>query len=253
MNENDGGPYTLGLDIGGTGLKGSVLDKNGHMVVDRVRVPTPKACRPDRMVEVLTKLVKPLPAFDRISIGFPGVVRNGKVVTAPHFGNDIWRGFPLQRKLGERLGKPARLSNDAEIQGLGIIAGEGLEVVLTLGTGVGSAIFAGGRMTPHLELAQHPIHKSETYNEYLGNAARKKIGTKKWSRRVIRMIEIVQTLLNYDALHIGGGNAANIDKGKLPDNVKIASNDMGIVGGLRLWDDVVWRSARDIGHGDEDG
>ena len=117
MNENDGGPYTLGLDIGGTGLKGSVLDKNGHMVVDRVRVPTPKACRPDRMVEVLTKLVKPLPAFDRISIGFPGVVRNGKVVTAPHFGNDIWRGFPLQRKLGERLGKPARLSNDAEILG----------------------------------------------------------------------------------------------------------------------------------------
>jgi polyphosphate glucokinase len=252
MSENDGGPYTLGLDIGGTGLKGSVLDKNGHMIVDRVRVPTPKNCKPEQMVEVLTKLVKPLPAFDRVSIGFPGVVRDGKVVTAPHFGNDIWRGFPLQRQLSERLGKPARLSNDAEIQGLGIIAGHGLEVVLTLGTGVGSAVFTSGRMSPHLELAQHPIHKSETYNEYLGNAARKKIGTKKWNRRVIKMIEIVQTLLNYDALHIGGGNAAHIDKGKLPDNVKIASNDMGIVGGLRLWDDVVWKSARDIGHGDED-
>ncbi|MBS0223149.1 MAG: ROK family protein [Proteobacteria bacterium] len=249
MNANDGGPYTLGLDIGGTGLKASVLDKNGHMIVDRVRVPTPKGCTPDQMVEALAGLVKPLPAFDRISIGFPGVVRNGSVVTAPHFGTEIWRGFPLQQKISERLGKPARLSNDAEIQGLGIITGYGLEVVLTLGTGVGSAVFAGGRMTPHLELAHHPIHKSETYNEYLGALARKKIGNKKWNRRVLRMIGIVETLLNYDMLYIGGGNAANIDKEKLPANVKIESNDMGIIGGLRLWDDTVWKSARDIGRG----
>lgn len=249
MNANDGGPYTLGLDIGGTGLKASVLDKNGHMIVDRARVPTPKGCTPDQMVEALAGLVKPLPAFDRISIGFPGVVRNGSVVTAPHFGTEIWRGFPLQQKLGERLGKPARLSNDAEIQGLGIITGYGLEVVLTLGTGVGSAVFAGGRMTPHLELAHHPIHKSETYNDYLGALARKKIGNRKWNRRVLRMLEIVETLLNYDILYIGGGNAANVDKEKLPANVKIESNDMGIIGGLRLWDDTVWKSARDIGHG----
>ena len=249
MNANDGGPYTLGLDIGGTGLKASVLDKSGHMIVDRARVPTPKGCTPDQMVEALAGLVKPLPAFDRISIGFPGVVRNGSVVTAPHFGTEIWRGFPLQQKLGERLGKPARLSNDAEIQGLGIITGYGLEVVLTLGTGVGSAVFAGGRMTPHLELAHHPIHKSETYNDYLGALARKKIGNRKWNRRVLRMLEIVETLLNYDILYIGGGNAANVDKGKLPANVKIESNDMGIIGGLRLWDDTVWKSARDIGHG----
>ncbi|HEY6983237.1 ROK family protein [Reyranella sp.] len=251
MNANDGGPYTLGLDIGGTGLKGSVLDKSGHMIVDRVRVPTPKGCTPDQMVEALAKLVKPLPAFDRVSIGFPGVVRDGRVVTAPHFGTDPWRGFPLQQKLGDRLGRPARLCNDAEIQGLGIILGHGLEVVLTLGTGVGSAIFAGGRMTPHLELAHHPIHKSETYNAYLGAAARKKAGTKKWNRRVLRMIDIVETLLNYDTLYIGGGNAANVDKSKLPDNVKIESNDRGITGGLRLWDDTVWQSARDIGHGGE--
>lgn len=249
MNANDGGPYTLGLDIGGTGLKASVLDRNGHMIVDRVRVATPKGCTPRQMVEALAALVKPLPSYDRISVGFPGVVRNGRVVTAPHFGTKAWRGFPLQQKLGDRLGKPARLSNDAEVQGLGIIVGRGLEVVLTLGTGVGSAVFAGGRMTPHLELAQHPIHKSKTYNEYLGAAARKKIGTKKWNRRVRRMIGIVDTLLNYDTLYIGGGNAANIDAGKLPDRVKIESNDMGITGGLRLWDDTVWQSARDIGHG----
>jgi polyphosphate glucokinase len=249
MKANDGGPYTLGLDIGGTGLKASVLDRNGHMIVDRVRVATPQSRTPEQVVEAIAALVKPLPAFDRISVGFPGVVRNGCVVTAPHFGTETWRGFPLQQKLGEGLGKPARLSNDAEVQGLGIIRGHGLEVVLTLGTGVGSAVFAGGRMAPHLELAHHPIHKSETYDEYLGGAARKQIGTKKWNRRVFRAIGIVHTLLNYDTLYLGGGNAANVEVTKLPENVKIASNDMGIIGGIRLWDDAIWQSARDIGHG----
>lgn len=249
MNANDGGPFTLGLDIGGTGLKASVLDRNGNMVVDRVRVATPRNRAPAQVLDALVMLAKPLPAFDRISVGFPGVVHDGRVITAPHFGTETWRGFPLQQKLGERLGKPARATNDAEVQALGIIAGQGLEVVLTLGTGVGSAVFASGRMTPHLELAQHPIHKSETYDEYLGGAVRKKIGTKKWNRRVMNAIEIVHTLLNYDTLYLGGGNAANVDKKKLPQNVKIESNDKGIIGGIRLWDDAVWQSARDMGHG----
>jgi polyphosphate glucokinase len=176
------------------------------------------------------------------------VVRGGIIVTAPHFGTKEWKGFPFQRKMGERLGKPARLMNDAEVQGLGIIAGHGLEVVLTLGTGVGSAIFAEGRMTPHLELAQHPIHKSKTYNEYVGNEARKDLGKKKWSKRVFRVIDLVDTLLNYDTLYLGGGNAANL-VGKLPHNVRVESNDMGITGGIRLWDETVWQFARQAGSG----
>lgn len=249
MTTNDGGPFTLAIDVGGTGLKASVLDRGGHMVVDRVRVATPRRPRPATLVDLLVKLARPLPAYDRISIGFPGVVRNGQVLTAPHFErDDDWRGFPLQQAMAERLGKPARLSNDAEVQGLGIIAGQGLEVVLTLGTGVGSAVFAGGRMTPHLELAHHPIRKNDTYDEYLGVDAFKKIGMAKWNKRVNRMIGIVHTLLNYDTLYLGGGNAANIT-GKLPPNVKIASNDKGIEGGIRLWDDAIWETARDIGHG----
>jgi polyphosphate glucokinase len=242
------GPCTLAIDIGGTGLKASVLDANGKMIVPHLRVPTPPDCKPGQMVDVLEKLVKPLPSCDRISIGFPGVVLDGKVITAPHFHTKGWKGFPLQKKLAERLGKPARLLNDAEVQGLGIISGHGLEVVLTLGTGVGSAIFDEGRMTPHLELAQHPIHKSQTYNEYVGNEARKALGRKKWSRRVFKMIDLVQTLLNYDTLYLGGGNAANL-VGKLPKNVRIESNDMGLIGGIHLWKDTVWQFARQAGHG----
>jgi polyphosphate glucokinase len=227
---------TLAIDIGGTGLKSSVLDEQGKMLVDRVRVPTPHPSRPKDILPALAGLVKQLPAFDRISAGFPGVVRGGTVITAPHLGTKDWRGFNLQDALAKQFGKPARVENDAEVQGLGIVTGQGLEVVLTLGTGIGSAIFDNGRMTPHLELAHHPIHKTATYDDYVGDEARKTVGKKKWSQRVLRMIDIVNTLLNYDTLYLGGGNSANLTV-KLPSNVKLASNDQGIIGGIHLWDD----------------
>ena len=206
MNDSAGAnpPRTLAIDIGGTGLKASVLDEAGKMETKRARVPTPSPCSPEILLAVVEKLVEPLPAYDRISIGFPGVVRDGGIITAPHFADKAWLGYPLETAIASRLGKPARLLNDAEVQGLGIIAGQGLEVVLTLGTGVGSAVFINGALTPHLELAHHPIRKDETYNEYLGNAA-----------------NIVVPL---------------------PDKVQIASNDAGLTGGIRLWDDDIWKS-----------
>ncbi len=232
-------PQTLAIDIGGTGLKASVLDEAGKMVEKHVRVATPDPCTPDILVEALTRLTAPLTSYDRISIGFPGVVRDGRIVTAPHFKGKAWSGYPLAETLARRFGKPARLLNDAEVQGLGIVKGRGLEVVLTLGTGVGCAVFSDGAFTPHLELAQHPIHKDETYNDYVGNAARRALSSRKWNKRVLKTIEIVYSLLHYDVLYLGGGNAANITVA-LPDNVHIASNDAGITGGIRLWDEVVW-------------
>ena len=232
-------PQTLAIDIGGTGLKASVLDNAGRMVEKRVRIPTPYPCTPAILVESLVKLTAPLTAYDRISIGFPGVVRDGRIITAPHFKGKTWADYPLAETLARRLGKPARLLNDAEVQGLGIIKGQGLEVVLTLGTGVGSAIFSNGALTPHLELAQHPIHKDQTYNEYVGNAARLAMSKRKWNKRVLKVIEHVYSLVHYDVLYLGGGNAARVTV-DLPDNIHVASNDAGITGGIRLWDEAVW-------------
>lgn len=234
-----GQPQTLAIDIGGTGLKASVLDESGKMVEKHVRVPTPYPCTPDILVKALVKLTAPLTSYDRISIGFPGVVRDGKIITAPHFKGKAWRDYPLAETLAHRLGKPARLLNDAEVQGLGIIKGQGLEVVLTLGTGVGSAIFSNGALTPHLELAQHPIRTNETYNEYVGNAARRTLSSRKWNKRVLKVIGHVYSLVHYDVLYLGGGNAARVTIA-LPDNIHIASNDAGITGGIRLWDEAVW-------------
>jgi len=237
------GPHTLAIDIGGTALKASVLDRDGRMIADRVRLPTPYPCSPKVLLSALVKLTAPLPGFDRISIGFPGVVRGGYVVTAPHFGMKSWRGYPLEATLARQLGRPARLLNDAEVQGLGIIVGHGLEVVLTLGTGVGSAVFADGWLAPHLELSQHPLHNGQTYNEYAGNEALRRCGKKKWSRRVLKTIGVVDSLLHYDLLYLGGGNTRHLSL-KLPRNVKIASNDNGITGGIHLWDEAFWQRVR---------
>jgi len=233
--------HTLGIDIGGTGIKGAVLDSSGHMITERVRVETPHPCPPKVLLKLLSSLVAPLPPFRRISVGFPGAVRAGKVLTAPNLGTPPWRDFPLEAEITRLLGKPARLMNDAEVQGLGIIRGRGLEVVLTLGTGVGSAVFSDGRPTPHLELAHHPLHNGKTYDEYLGEAARLAHGHKKWNRRVLRTIGIVRSLLNFDLLHLGGGNAKHLEI-KLPDDVRIESNDTGITGGIRLWDERIWQA-----------
>jgi polyphosphate glucokinase len=229
------GPHTLAIDIGGTGLKASVLDAKGAMEADRVRVETPYPCTPAVMVETLSQLIKPLPVFDRVSIGFPGVVREGRIITAPHFGNDIWSRFPLADTLAKKWGKPTRILNDADMQGLAVIAGKGLELVVTLGTGVGTALFRNGQLMPHLELAQHPAYENKTYNEYIGDKVLKKKGKEKWNKRVRHALELLETLVNYDWLYIGGGNATQLDF-KPAKNIKVVSNEAGILGGIALWE-----------------
>lgn len=230
-------PRTLAIDVGGTGLKASVLDARGRMITDRLRVATPNPCPPTVLVGALVDLVAPLGAYDRVSVGFPGVVRDGRIVTAPHFGNDIWGGFDLARALAARLHRPVRLLNDAEMQGLAVIRGKGLELVVTLGTGVGTALFRDGELMPHLELAHHPVHGRHTYNEYLGDRARKKSGVRAWNRRVRRVVGLLQTLLNYDRIYIGGGNARRLAFA-LDRNMRLVSNDAGVLGGIALWRDV---------------
>ncbi len=152
-----------------------------------------------------------LPAFDRVSAGFPGAVRDGRIITAPHFPHGAWAGFDLAGALAEALGKPTRVLNDAEVQGFGVISGKGLEMVLTLGTGAGTALFQDGRLAPHLEFAHHPVRGKKTYNQYVGRDALKKIGGKRWNKRVGRVIEILHALVHYDVLYIGGGNSKRIE------------------------------------------
>lgn len=225
----------LAIDVGGTGLKAAVIDDDGDLLSERQRVDTPHPCPPQALLDAYAEMAAKLPTFNRIAIGFPGVVRAGRVLTAPNLGTEAWAGFALADALSARLGgHPARLINDAEMQGLGIISGKGLEMVLTLGTGAGTALFRDGALMPHMELAHHPVHDNLTYDEYLGVAAYQKHGKKHWNHRVGRVIELLAVLLHYDHLYLGGGNAKHVEI-ELPNNVSIASNEAGLTGGAALW------------------
>ncbi len=226
---------TLAIDIGGSRLKVGLLDASGAMVAGPSRVDTPTHPIPMAVVDALVGLARPLGDFDRISVGFPGVVRNGLVLTAPNLGTPEWRHFPLAAVLTEKLGKPVRMVNDAEVQGLGVISGRGLECVITLGTGMGFSLFHDGRPAPHLELSQHTIHKRKTYDQFIGAVALKAIGRERWNRRLRRVLAAVTTLVGFDTLYIGGGNAKHIEF-ELPPNIRLVSNEAGITGGVRLWD-----------------
>jgi polyphosphate glucokinase len=204
------------------------------MLHDRVRVDTPKRLTPQKLVTLVVELVRSLPRFDRVSVGFPGVVRNGVVRTAPNLGTERFHGFNLARALERKLRKPVRVENDADVQGLAVVKGKGVEMVITLGTGFGSSIFVDGRLGPHLELAHHMFRKDKTYEDELGEAARERDGNVNWQRHVLEAVVSLRNLTNFDHLYIGGGNARLVDA-KLPRDVSLVSNTAGIVGGVRLW------------------
>jgi polyphosphate glucokinase len=225
---------TLAIDIGGSHLKAGVLNGAGEMISKEARVVTPKPAKPAAVVPALAGLAKQLGRFDRISIGFPGVVRMGHVLTAPNLGTKDWRTFPLAPELSKELGKPARILNDASIQGLGVISGQGVECVLTMGTGMGFALFENGRLGPHLEMSQQPVKNGKTYDQYVGEVALHDIGKGHWNRRMRKVIGIMQVVVTYDMLYIGGGNARHLEQ-PLPEHVKVVSNEAGITGGVRLW------------------
>jgi polyphosphate glucokinase len=242
-------PFTLAIDIGGTGLKASVLDADGKMVADRVRVATSYPLPPDKLVADLTRLVAPLPAAERASVGFPGMVRDGRVLSAPHFSTKdgpgsavdpdlakAWSKFDLATALTSSFKLPVKVANDADIQGAAVVSGQGLELAITLGTGFGTGLFYQGQLLPHLEIAHQPFRKGETYNDQLGEATRKEIGEERWNKRVNKAIVTLRAMMFFDHLYIGGGNSRRVKRDHLDDDVTIVDNSAGLLGGIKLWE-----------------
>lgn len=228
------GLKTLAIDIGGTGLKALVIDDAGKALTDRERIETPHPATPKAILAGLMSIVAKLGAFDRISCGFPGVVVDGVVQTAPNLGTDPWKGFDLKGVLQKSFGKPAMVLNDAGVQGHGVVEGKGVEMVLTLGTGMGCALFLDGKYVPNLELAHHPFKGKKTYEDYIGNPAYEKVGKKKWNKRVAKVIAQIEPIWNPRHIYLGGGNAKHLTI-KLPKNVTITENIAGLLGGAKLW------------------
>jgi polyphosphate glucokinase len=223
---------TLAIDIGGSGLKAMLLDEAGKPVSERIRVVTPAIPTPRGVLKGLDKLIAQLPKFDRVSVGFPGVVKKGITYTAVNL-NPNWIGFNFQGELEKRWKKPARVANDAAVQGYGAIKGKGVEMILTLGTGMGSSLFTDGRLCPGLELGHHPWRK-QTYEDYLGRRGLDRYGKRHWNKLLQLAIEQTSKTFNWDHLYIGGGNTKKITF-DLSENVKVVSNEAGLFGGVALW------------------
>ena len=230
------GPLTLTIDVGGSGLKMMVLDANGRPVSERVRAVTPAVPAPDAVLAVLDELRLQIPEYDRVSVGFPGVVKHGCTLGA--FNLDPgWANFPLQAELERRWGRPVRVGNDADVAGYGAISGHGVELVVTLGTGMGGALFTNGHLCPGLEIGHHIWRKKGmTYEDYIGRRGLDKYGKIKWNKFVLEAIQNLEALFNWDHLYLGGGNTKKITF-DLPPNVTIVSNETGLLGGVALWRD----------------
>jgi polyphosphate glucokinase len=242
---------TLSIDCGGGGIKASVLDDAGTMRAHPIRVPTPYPLTTDLFVQTLVDLAASLPAAERVTVGLPGMIRHGVVVTTPHYVTrsgprsrvlpelvEQWEGFDAQTALQSALGLPTRVLNDAEVHGAGVVSGVGLELVLTLGTGLGCAIYDGGRLAPHLELSQAPVRWGLSYDTYIGEHERRRLGNAMWSRRVAKVVGGLRPVFLWDRLYLGGGNSRNITAtvlGWLGDDVVIVPNSAALVGGARIW------------------
>ncbi len=229
-------PITLAIDIGGTGLKIMALDGDAKPITQRFRTETPLKPTPGRVLDELEKLRANIDTFDRVSVGFPGVIKGGHTLTAANLHPE-WVGFDMQGELEKRWKKPVRVANDAAVQGFGAIQGKGVELVLTLGTGMGSALFTRGHLCPGLELGHHPLRKGKSYEDYLGRQGLKRIGHKKWNKILAKAIDQTAHTFNWDKLYIGGGNAKLVDFA-LPENVSLVSNQDGLLGGIKLWADL---------------
>jgi polyphosphate glucokinase len=166
--------------------------------------------------------------YDAVSIGYPGVVLHGKPVAEPHNLGGGWVGFAFQKAFG----KPVRVINDAAMQAMGSYKG-GRMLFLGLGTGLGSALIIDGVIEP-TELAHLPYKRGRSFEEYVGERGRKRLGSKKWRKAVADVIERLHAALEVDYVVVGGGNARRLQR--LPKNTYRGANSNAFVGGLRLWE-----------------
>jgi predicted NBD/HSP70 family sugar kinase len=214
----------LVLDIGGSHVKAVFSDEPAR----EIRVVSGPRMTPGRMVRALLPRLRGRP-YAAVAIGYPGPVRHGRIVRdPPHLGKG-WVGYDFERAFG----RPTRIVNDAAMQALGSYEG-GHMLFLGLGTGLGAAMILSGTLQP-MELGHLPYRKSRSFEEYVGEAARERLGRKKWRREVATVVEILRDALEPDYVVLGGGNVRRL--GRLPAGVRRGDNRNAFRGGVRLWQD----------------
>lgn len=218
---------TLVVDIGGSNVKCLLSGLPGGAGEKRKFASDPQMS-PQRMVDGVLAAAQGW-RFDRLTIGYPGVVRHGVPVREPHNLGRGWVGFDY----GAAFDRPVRLINDAAMQALGCYRG-GKLLFLGLGTGLGSALIVDGKVLG-LELGHLQWTKKRSYEAFVGKAGYARMGKKKWRRKVSLVVRDFSDALLPDDIVIGGGQAKRLKR--LPAQARLGDNDAAFAGGFRLWDD----------------
>ena len=211
----------LAIDIGGSRVK---------VMTERERTRRAFVSGPDLSAKAMVRQVKALTkdwSYDVIAIGYPGPVVNNRPLSEPHNLGQGWAGFNFEKAFG----RPTKVVNDALMQAIGSYQG-GRMLFLGLGTGLGSAMIVDGILEP-MELAHLPYRNGKTFEQYVGAAALKRIGRKKWQRVVDDVLKRLLAALEPDYIMLGGGNVDKLDK--LPRKVRLGANTNAFEGGFRLW------------------
>jgi len=214
-------PKVLVIDVGGTHIK---LLATGEKVARKIA--SGPSMTPSKMVREVTNCAKDW-TFDCVSLGYPGPVIHGHPLREPHNLGRGWMGFNFRKAFG----CPVKVINDAAMQALGSYKG-GRMLFLGLGTGLGSAMIVDGVLEP-MELAHLTYKKGETYEDYLGLRGLKRLGKKKWRRKVTKIAEKLKTALEADYVVLGGGNIKKLKK--LPPGTRLGNNGNAFLGGFRIW------------------
>lgn len=201
------------------------------MATETIREDTPERFTPAQLLALIARLARQMPDYDRVAVGIPGIVHNDVVYALPASRSRAFKRFQLGARLSELLGARVRVTNDAAMHGLAAIRGDGVEMVITLGTGLGTALFIDGVLSAHYQTLPE---QDEPFSPY-GNVARKKIGRKRWQMRVCGLFDQLRGITNYDRLYVGGGNAKLL-RGPMPSRVTVIDSAAGILGGYRLWE-----------------
>jgi polyphosphate glucokinase len=223
--------YTLAFDVGGSHVKAALLGKTGDQVTERIKEPTPERLTPSTLLALLVRMAGQVPHFDRVAAGIPGIVHRDVVYSLPASESRAFKKYALGAALSQRLGVPVRVTNDAAMHGLATIRGRGVEMVITLGTGLGTALFIDGVLSAHYQTLPDA---DEPFSPY-GDAARKQIGRRRWERRVHALFDQLRTITNFDHLYVGGGNAKRLEDA-LPRRITRIDKVAGVLGGHRLWE-----------------
>lgn len=234
----------LGIDVGGSGIKGALVNmETGEMITERFRIPTPKSRKPKPMAEVVAKIVKHFDYNGPIGCGFPTVIKNG-ICKTPGNLHKKWAGVNVNELFSEATGLPVTVVNDADAAGyasmnFGVGRGkEGLVVMITIGTGLGSGAFYNGELIPNFELGQIPYKKYNKIELWAAASAkeREELSYKKWGKRFNVFLELVELIVSPDLIILGGGTSK--DWAEFKDYISIETpvipaelqNHAGIIG-----------------------